>query len=125
MQDTIERIDAALTSHELWKARLSSVIESGSSEWAPQTVKQDNQCDFGKWLYAFAPQEKTTPRYGVVKHLHAQFHIEAGRILEIALRGDRDNAIAEMAKGRRYAEISAALINELRNWMADLRKQHA
>jgi hypothetical protein len=117
---TIERIDAALTSHEFRKGWLSSVIESGSSEWGPQRVKADNQCDLGKWLYACSPQEKAMPCYDVVKHLHAQFHIEGGRILDIALRGDRDNALAEMAEGRRYAEISAALVHELLNWKAEL-----
>jgi hypothetical protein len=120
VNSTIERIDAALASHEFRKGWLASVIESGSSEWGPQTVKADNHCDLGRWLYACPPEEKAMPHYDVVKHLHAQFHIEAGRILDIALRGDRDNAIAEMAEGRRYAEISAALIAELLNWKAKL-----
>jgi Chemoreceptor zinc-binding domain len=124
VNSTIERIDAARASHELWKARLLSVIESGSSEWSPQTVKADNQCDFGRWLYACPPEEKASPHYNVVKHLHAQFHIEAGRILDIALRGERDNAIAEMDEGRRYTEFSAALIDELLNWKAELREEH-
>jgi Chemoreceptor zinc-binding domain len=118
---TIERIDAALSSHELQKGWLSSVIESGSSEWGPQRVKADNQCDLGRWLYACSPEEKAMPRYDVIKHLHAQFHIEAGHILDIALRGDRDNAFAETAKGKRYAEISASLIDELLKWKAELR----
>jgi methyl-accepting chemotaxis protein len=123
MNSTIERIDAALVSHELWKARLLSVIETGSSEWSPQTVKLDNQCDFGKWLYGCAPEEKAMPRYNAIKHLHAQFHIEAGRILDIALRGNMDNAIAEMADGRRYAEFSASLMDELLKWKAELRDE--
>jgi methyl-accepting chemotaxis protein len=88
-------------------------------------VKADNQCDFGRWLLACSPQEKATEHYKVIKHLHTQFHIEAGRILDIALRGDRDNALAEMAQGRRYAEISAALIAELLNWKAELRAGRA
>jgi methyl-accepting chemotaxis protein len=121
VNSTVERIDAILASHELQKGWLSSVIESGTSEWGPQTVKADNQCDFGRWLLACSPQEKANPHYDVVRHLHAQFHIEAGRILDIALRGDRDNAFAEMAKGRRYAEISASLIDELMKWKAELR----
>lgn len=120
MNSLIEHIEAAISSHELWKKRLLSAIESGISEWAPQTVKTDNQCDFGRWLYACTPKEKAMPRYDVVKHLHAQFHIEAGRILDIGLRGDRHNALAEMAKGQRYANMSASLMDELRNWEAEL-----
>ena len=120
MNNIIERIDAALASHEFRKGWLSSVIESGSSEWGPETVKADNQCDLGRWLYACSAREKAMPRYDVIKQMHAQFHIEAGRILDIALRGDRDNAIAEMAKGRPYAEISASLMNELRSWKVEL-----
>ena len=118
-----EHIDAAVASHELWKKRLLSAIETGSSEWVPRTVKTDNQCDFGRWLYACSSEEKASPHYDVIKHRHAQFHIEAGRVLEIALRGNRDNAIAEMAEGEGYAEISASLIDELLNWKAELRDE--
>jgi hypothetical protein len=125
VNSTVDRIDAALASHELCKAWLSSVIETGRSECGPQTVKADNQCDLGRWLYACLPQEKATQHYEVIKHLHAQFHMEVGRILDIALRGDRDNAIAQTAEGERYAEISASLVNELLNWKAELRAQSA
>jgi Chemoreceptor zinc-binding domain len=120
VNSTAERIDAAFASHELCKAWLASVIETGSSECGPQTVKADNQCDLGRWLYACSPQEKATQHYKVIKHLHAQFHMEVGRILDIALRGDRDNAIAQTAEGGRYAEISASLIAELLKWKAEL-----
>jgi Chemoreceptor zinc-binding domain len=125
VESTIERIDAAIAAHELWKTRLLGVIETGSSEWVPRTVKADNQCEFGRWLYAFSPEEKAIPHYNVVKHLHAQFHIEAGRILDIALRGDQGNAVAELAEGSSYAGISTALINELLNWKAELNDKPA
>jgi len=125
MKDTVENIDTAIASHEAWKARLLGVIEAGTSEWGPQTVKADNLCDFGGWLYACSPQRKASPHYDVIKRIHAQFHIEAGRILDIALRGDRNNAIAELAEGRHYAEISASLIDELLNWKRELRTEGA
>jgi hypothetical protein len=34
-----------------------------------------------------------------------------------------DNAIAEMADGRRYAEFSASLMDELLKWKAELRDE--
>jgi hypothetical protein len=123
MNSLMDHIEAAIASHELWKTRLLSAIETGSSEWVPRTVKADNQCDFGRWLYACSSEEKASPHYDVIKHRHAQFHIEAGRVLEIALRGFRSNAVAEMAEGERYADISASLIDELLNWKAELRNE--
>ena len=123
MNSLMEHIDAAIASHELWKKRLHSAIETGGSEWVPRTVKADNQCDFGRWLYGCSSEVKASPRYDVIKHRHAQFHVEAGRILDIALRGHRSHAVAEMAEGGRYAEISASLIDDLLNWKAELRNE--
>jgi methyl-accepting chemotaxis protein len=118
MDNMLEQIDAAIELHESWKTRLLRAIEAGSSEWTPRTVKADNQCDFGRWLYGCSPEAKASPYYNAIKQLHAQFHAEAGRVLEIALLGNKDNAIAELDK--QYAEISAALIAELLNWKAEL-----
>jgi hypothetical protein len=118
MDGTVEHINLAIAAHEAWKTRLLSAIQTGSSEWTPRTIKTDNQCDFGKWLYGCPLEERSSPHYSIVKKLHAQFHLEAGRILEIALVGHRDNAIADMA--RRYAQISSSLVAELLKWRAEL-----
>jgi hypothetical protein len=122
MAPMLKDIDAAIALHESWKTRLLNAIETGSSEWAPRTVKTDDQCDVGKWLYGFSPDEKALPRYNIIKQLHAQFHIEAGRILEIALLGHKDNAVAEL-EGQ-YAKISSSLVAELLAWKADLEKNY-
>lgn len=118
MDRTVEHINSAMAAHRAWKTKLRSAIQTGSSEWTPRTVKTDNQCDFGKWLYGCPPEERTSPHYSIVKKLHAQFHLEAGRILEIALIGHSDNAIADMAG--RYARISSSLVAELLKWKAEL-----
>ena len=118
MDRTVEHINSAMAAHRAWKTKLLSAIQTGSSEWTPRTVKTDNQCDFGKWLYGCRPEERTSPHYSIVKKLHAQFHLEAGRILEIALIGHSDNAIADMAG--RYARISSSLVAELLKWKAEL-----
>jgi len=118
MANMLRDIDAAIALHESWKARLLNAIETGSSEWAPRTVKADDQCDFGKWLYGCSPDAKALPRYNIIKQLHAQFHVEAGRILEIALLGHKDNAVVELAG--QYAKLSSSLIAELVGWKVDL-----
>jgi hypothetical protein len=107
-------IDAAIAAHEAWKARLLDAIQAGVSEWNPRTVKADNQCDFGKWLYGCPPAVRSSPHYGIVKKIHAQFHMEAGRVLEIALAGNKDYAIADMAG--QYTQISSSLVDELLKW---------
>jgi methyl-accepting chemotaxis protein len=122
MADMLKDINTAIASHELWKTRLLNAIETGSSEWVPRTVKADNQCDFGKWLYTCPADEEPLPHYNVIKQLHAQFHMEAGRILEIALLGNKDNAIAEL-EGK-YTQLSSSLIAELLKWKASLEKDY-
>lgn len=117
MDSTVAHIDAAIAAHELWKRRLLTAIETGDSEWTPRTVKLDNLCVFGQWLYSCPPEEKASPHYSIVKQIHAQFHTEAGKILEIALRGNKDNAITEM--GGQYAEISSSLLAEMLKWKAE------
>jgi hypothetical protein len=117
MSNTVAHIDAAIAAHEVCKRELLAAIETGDSESTPHAVKADNLCTFGQWLYNCPPEEKASPHHSIVKQIHAQFHMEAGRILEIALRGNKDNALAEM-EGR-YAEISSSLVAEMLKWKAE------
>lgn len=86
---TQDAIKAGIAAHGMWKQRLSDAIINGKSDWKPATVKLDNQCEFGKWLLSCSPQEKSSPYFAKIKDLHAQFHEEAGKVLDLALRGKK------------------------------------
>ena len=110
---TKDAITKGIGEHGMWKQRLLDAMNTGQSEWAPDTVRQDNQCKFGKWLYSCSPQEKSSPHYNNVKGLHAKFHKTAANVLTLALANKQSEAEKEIAPGGEYATISAALTKEM------------
>jgi len=99
------------------EARIVDACEKGTSEFKPDVVKTDNQCAFGKWLYGtISSQEKLSPYYAQVKDLHAQFHEEAGRILEMALSGRTVEAKKSIEMGSKYITVSGKLVTTLMKW---------
>ncbi len=85
----VEALQKAIAAHSSWKARLRTAVISGKFDIAPDTVKADNQCEFGKWLYGPEPSaaEKAAEHYRTVKQLHTQFHQEAAKVALWATSG--------------------------------------
>jgi hypothetical protein len=116
-----DEIDKAIAAHGAWKDKLRSAIKTGECESTPARVKQDNNCSFGKWLHERVdPALRTTSHYQQVLRLHADFHREAGSILEIALRGGKDEANQRMQMGGTFVRTSAELTKTMRAWQAAL-----
>ena len=104
-------IDAAIYAHKMWFLRLRNAIDKGESDFKPEIVKTDNRCEFGKWLYGDFPQEfKAGSTYGEIKILHAKFHVEASKILELALKGDKKAAAKMLDDANGIKIISDSLI---------------
>ncbi len=115
-----DEISKGIGAHGKWKQRILSAIQTGESEWTPATVRQDNQCDFGKWLYACNPQDKVSPHYEKVKELHAHFHTVAGGVLETALTGDKQKAESAVSMDSEYRTVSGKLTSEMMAWKRDV-----
>ena len=116
---TKDAITKGIGAHGMWKQRLLDAIKTGQSEWTPDVVCQDNQCEFGKWLYSCSPQEKSSPHYNNVKDLHAKFHKTAANVLTLALANKKSEAEKEIAPGSEYATNSGALTKEMMEWKTD------
>jgi len=117
-----EQLDKAIGAHGLWKARLRTAIDTGKSDFNPHTVKTDNNCDFGKWLYNdISPELKTSPTYKVVLQYHAEFHKEAGRILQLALEGNKEDAEKGIKAASTFATISSSLTATMMEWKKSLK----
>jgi hypothetical protein len=121
---TVEMTAKAVQSHAQWKIRLQSAISTGKSDFDPAQVRQDNQCDFGKWLYA-VPHGERDELWRTAVDLHAKFHKEAGAILATALAGDKDQAKAAMTEGSAYAQISRELSGHMMKWRVAAMKKAA
>ena len=109
-----EKIDAALKAHSEWFIRLRMAVEQGTSTFDPGIVATDNHCEFGKWLYGDFPQEwKGLPLFTEIKGIHKQFHIEAARILRLAIGGKKEEALASLGVGTPVRKISTDLVTKL------------
>ena len=117
---TKDAIKNGIGAHGMWKQRLLKAIKTGESEWTPAVVCQDNQCEFGKWLYSCSPEEKSSPHFKNVKELHAKFHKSAANVLTLALSKKQSDAEKEIASGSEYATNSGALTKEMMAWQSTI-----
>jgi hypothetical protein len=113
-------IDKALAAHGAWKQRLNAVVASGRSEFQVAQVRLDNQCDFGKWFYSLPAAMRGTDRLIKIRNLHAEFHVEAAHILDLALQGKKEEALRLLGSGGRYGTISGQLALALGQWKQSL-----
>ncbi|CAK0781376.1 CZB domain-containing protein [Gammaproteobacteria bacterium] len=113
-------IDDAISAHGNWKVRLKRMISSGEADTSVETIRQDNQCAFGQWLYGptLTTGDKASSHYKAVKDLHAEFHKAAARVATLALCGKKAEAEKMMAMGGEYALISAKLTQAMIAWKA-------
>ncbi len=112
--EDVAQIDAALHAHAQWFIKLRMAIDKGSSEFKPEIVKTDNACAFGKWLYGnFPAKQKETTLYKEIKDLHANFHAEAGKVLELAIGNQKNVALKAVEAGSPLRQISSILVKKL------------
>lgn len=111
-----DEITKAIGAHGMWKTRLNRAIESGQVDPAPATARLDDQCDFGKWLKGSAATLGKDAHYAKVKDLHARFHVEAGRVLELVQAGKPDDARAAIHRGSAFDKLSTELTMTLIDW---------
>ncbi len=113
-------IRKAIVAHSAWTARLKAAIQSRKLDVPVETVRADNQCPFGKWLYGteIPAAKMQTDHYQTSKRLHAQFHEEAAKVAQMALSGQKDAADKAMGPSSDYVRISSALTDVLTRWGA-------
>lgn len=110
-------INKAIGAHGVWKVRLREAVELGTSDYRPEKVAADCECDFGKWLYAIPPTERPREFWDKVQGVHARFHKEAGEILKLALIGKRDEALAKITDLRgEFVSTSIEMTTILSEW---------
>lgn len=110
------KIAQSVTSHSEWKKRLIKAIDTGESEFTPERVCKDDNCEFGKWLYSCSVEDKSSEHYDKVKDLHAEFHKEAAEVLSLALANNKDAARKAISTGSNYLSISSKLTRQMMAW---------
>jgi hypothetical protein len=91
------------------KSRLRPAVDTGKFDVTVAIIGADNQCEFGKWLYGadFSAAEKQTQCFRTAVDLHAKFHREAARVVELATSGHKDQANAAMGLQGSYTKASS------------------
>ncbi len=111
-----EEIDNAVGAHGLWKLRLNQAIHNGTSEWSVSGTRADDVCAFGKWLHGLPQSVKGTASWKQIQALHAEFHVEAARVLRLALDGKKSEAQQSITTGSKFADLSARLTAAMMKW---------
>jgi Chemoreceptor zinc-binding domain len=109
-------LDHAIAAHAKWKFRLREAIKTGQSEWSTDTVRPDDQCEFGRWLNSLPLSDRMSAEWREAKALHARFHVAAAEVLRSALEGRKEEADTAMAPGGVFAEVSMKLVRVLTDW---------
>jgi len=115
-----QNITRYIGQHGVWKSRLRQAIDSGKSSHDMASVRRDDQCEFGKWLKELSAQDRNSQHFRSVSGLHAEFHREAARVLELATGGKKAEAEKAFASGGAYASASMRLTQEMTAWMNSL-----
>ena len=114
-----DQINLAIGIHGLWKSRIQEAINTGTSEWEPGFVSPCGNCDFGKWLDGLDASHKDD-NYKTVYAIHSDFHVEAGRILGLALAGKKDEATTAVDDGGEYHKLTTNLTRAMMAWKRDV-----
>lgn len=111
-----QAIDQAVGAHGMWKNRLKTAIANGALEIPVETIRPDDQCVFGKWLYGpkLSDADKATASYRTVRDLHAEFHKTAAQVVELALAGNKEEA-DKLLHGE-FADASINLTSAMMEW---------
>lgn len=120
-----ESLNQAIAAHGIWKARLMQAIQTGKCEVRAQDAYRDDACAFGKWLHSCSGSPQGQGRdqgahYAAVFDLHRRFHGAAGRVLDLALAGKKDEALKLLGTKSEYATISLQLTREIMEWKREL-----
>ena len=107
----VQQIDAAILAHSKWITELKVAIEDGTSEFEPETVRLDNHCEFGKWIYdGFPKSAQNSPVFQDIRDTHAAFHRTAAHILRLAKSGHKEDAPKLMDSDGEFIRLSGHLI---------------
>lgn len=117
-QITCDEIDKAIMAHQMWKAQIRKYITDGNRDININELKQDTNCDFGKWLHNLpleSSSDKCITHYSKIKLYHSNFHEVAGNTVELIL-DDKEYIAKQSIEYGEFLNISTRLILSLLEW---------
>ena len=101
----------AVLAHRAWKKRLIDYLEGNSNEdLQPSKICKDNLCVLGKWIHSNGKvQFGQEPTFTKLVDEHANFHVQAAKVVEAHQDGKTDLAHEILTGG--FEEQSKKTVN--------------
>lgn len=117
-----QEINIATSEHSIWKIKLGKLVETGVMNDELVEHLNANECNFGKWLHnpSFPHEHKSSLHYKQVNKLHDDFHRIASLVIELVLKGNRQEAERLMGIGGEFSLASNLLTEAMRSWRDSL-----
>jgi predicted RNase H-like nuclease (RuvC/YqgF family) len=114
-----DEIKKAVGDHGMWKKTLKNAVDTGEINVQISTIKAENQCSFGKWLYGstITEKEKNSSHYQEVRELHSAFHEKASEVAQLAISGQKARAMKMLEVNGEFTKASAALTTSMMAWL--------
>ncbi|MBF5004388.1 CZB domain-containing protein [Diaphorobacter caeni] len=105
---------SAIQAHRNWKVRLAKYLGNESEEKLDyRVICRDDQCVLGKWINGRGASDfGHLPSFGALKVSHGQFHLAAGRIVQMHDDQLTDDA-QQMLKHGDYSRYSIKVMGLL------------
>jgi len=116
----ITEVEGMSMAYSQEKRGFIKAISTQQADVDPEIIKQDDLCQFGKWLNELPQEDKQSEQFITVKALHADFHKAAGEIMELAASGKRDEALRMIEGSDQFSNITGRLTLALRLWQSKL-----
>ena len=116
-----DEIKKSVGDHGMWKKMLKHAVDTGKIQEEIAIVKNDRQCNFGKWLYgpSITEKEKSSAHYQEVQELHAAFHEKASKVAQLATSGHKAGAMKMLGVNGEFTTASAALTTSMLAWLKE------
>lgn len=103
-------LDRALASHSEWKRRLQKAVET-SELLDVETIKRDDCCDLGKWVYSSGRTHYGHfPEFQTLLEKHKEFHAITGIVAGIVNDNHAETAKSMLGGSSQFSYASMEVI---------------
>lgn len=108
---------AAIQAHLDWKMKLTKYIAQPDGSLDGRVVCKDNACNLGKWLYGEGAEFRSVhgSAFEALRVSHAEFHVNAGKIVDLVNAGKRVDAQKLMSPSGPYSNVSRKTVELIEN----------
>ena len=107
---SLNTFEQAVRAHEKWRNSFERTVRNGGRGLQVEVVRQDSLCPLHAWLDGVGKQAvPNLTASGMLREVHAEFHVAASKVLSLALEGRVPEALAAMCQDAQYGRWSAIL----------------